>query len=198
MNCALNWKSLRTTFPLRILLFVFFCVFGCSIFRLPKFRLKTFPKYLSIGNPLVLINSSARLCSLAYSNGDQVSAIESLCKFCVTTSVEQFTSGSDYYSNPKSQMGTWVDHGALKALMDALDDTELNMDSEFAVFCSRTPVPIIASVSTSEYIDINLIVLPFGTQTSSFTYAPGTLLLYRSLVSVQRYAKMRIHTYLRI
>ena len=92
-------------------------------------------------------------------------------------------------------MGTWVDQGALKALMDELDDTELNMDSEFAVFCSRTPVPIIASVSTSEYIDINLIVLPFGTQTSSFTYAPGTLILYRSLASVQRYAKMRIHTY---
>ena len=162
---------------------------------MPKFRLKTAPKYLSRGNPLVLINSSARLCSLAYSKDDQVSAIESLCNFCVTTSVEQFTSGSDYYSNPKSQMGTWVDQGALKALMDELDDTELNMDSEFAVFCSRTPVPIIASVSTSEYIDINLIVLPFGTQTSSFTYAPGTLILYRSLASVQRYAKMRIHTY---
>jgi hypothetical protein len=85
-------------------------------------------------------------------------------------------------------MGTWVDKGALKALTDALDDTELNMDSEFAIFCSRTPVPIIASVSSSEYIDINLIVLPFDTQTSSFTYAPGTLIFYRSLVSVQRYA----------
>ena len=176
-------------FPIALLIIL--SSLGCTTLQIRKYGLKPIYNFLHAKKHSIIYNnnpsSALWLSSSNCSNiSDQVSAVESECKNCVTTSLEQFMSGSDYYSNPKSQMGTWVDKAALTALMDVLDDTELNMESEFTEFCGRSPVPIIASLSNSEYFDINLIVLPFGTQTSSFTYAPGTLIFYRSLVSVQR------------
>lgn len=119
-------------------------------------------------------------------NAPQANIVEALCKYCVSKSLQLYNSGSDYYSNPKPQMGTWIDREALKTMVDTLEDTELNQKSEFAMFCCKSPVPIIASMYSSDNVDINLIVLPHDSQSVPFTYAPGTLLFYRSLHNVNK------------
>lgn len=115
-------------------------------------------------------------------NKSQYSCLLSACNYCVSRSIDNFASGSEYYSNPKAQMGTWVDRDALSSVLATIMDTEINIKADFSSICMQSSIPIIGGIVSTEFFDINLVCLPSKMESPPFTYAPGTLQFYKSLV----------------
>lgn len=126
--------------------------------------------------------------------------IVELCDGCIEKSTDKFTSGNDYYSNPKPQMGTWIDQNCFRELALAIENSVPARDS-FVRFLTNSPVPVVAKACNSEQYDINLLHIPampteldqgmvvddqseerLRYAISPRRHAPGTVLIYKVLL----------------
>lgn len=100
---------------------------------------------------------------------------------CIQISREKFISGNDYYSNPKPQMGTWIDLEQIEHLMAVIDDIYLNSTSPMQSLLKNSKIPMLMMVNSSDEFDINVMHIPQGGRIPMRTHAAGTLLLYKVL-----------------
>lgn len=142
----------------------------------------------------LLRSRPARPCtalgSLLDSLGDKASS-------CYDVSMEKFNSGSDYQSNAKAQMGTWMDSSKLDELRELYNDIIIDSRSRpFKALVAAYDRSIEAkkrggddspSIITVQLLgqpqkfSLNLYLVPTGQQLPPRRHDPGTVLLYRIL-----------------
>ena len=111
--------------------------------------------------------------------------IINVCKNVVGGSYYKFSSGSEYYANPKPQMGSWLDQGLEETLLSTLNFTSINDSSNFVNFLTHSPTSIVSNVNISAInnndFELRLLYVPKETSLSISNYAPGTVIYYKAL-----------------
>lgn len=139
---------------------------------------------------VVLIMCIMAVCCFKYlfahsQPASKSSTFSSLRNFCIDglgSSAAQYESGSDYHSNPKPQMGTWIDPGIDDELFKRLDMLRMNKSSNFNAFMeSSYDIPIVANAIRSDEFDLNIIHLPTECSLPTRLHASGTVLFYKVL-----------------
>jgi hypothetical protein len=101
---------------------------------------------------------------------------------CVSTSISKFRSGDSYYSNPKDQMGTWIDQDQLLIVMDMLKNSTFSSANSFAPIILSSPECIhIEIISNSSIYALNFYHIPLNSSLPKLTHASGTVLLSSQL-----------------
>lgn len=110
--------------------------------------------------------------------------LDDVCHICIRASKQHFNSGSEYYSNPKSQMGSWIDENYKNDIIEIFDDICMNQTSELYKNTLRNfaDFPFCTDIfhSNSQY-SLTLFHLPSYTSVPKYSHEAGTFLAYKTL-----------------
>lgn len=113
-----------------------------------------------------------------------IDKLDDACLVCVRASKQRYSSGSEYYSNPKSQMGSWIDENYRNDVIEVLDDVCLNQTSELykKTLQDFSDFPFCTDIfhSSSQY-SLTLFHVPSYTHVPFYSHEAGTFLAYKTL-----------------
>jgi len=106
-------------------------------------------------------------------------------------SLEKFSTGSSYYSNPKAQMGTWLDASGLARVFALLNSTTFNREAAEEMYALSSTMKLLqfdlafptssSSSSSSPQYTLKLFHVPAYATLPARTHAEGTVLVYKKL-----------------
>lgn len=113
---------------------------------------------------------------------DSRNLIQNISESVAITSRLKFSTGHSESSNPKTQMGTWMDNSDLEIVSNALNDVILSPSSELAMEIANSSTPVILDLCPpSNLFSFTLFHIPPFQKMPSRRHHSGTIILYKSL-----------------
>ena len=119
-----------------------------------------------------------------------IEQFEEICSNLITISKNKYTNGSEYYSNPKSQMGSWIDNTLKEEVIDIFNDLTINTSNKTS---SALFTNVIDTKNYTYNVDIfhsnneytlTLHHIPPMLSTQSYSHEPGTFIAYKAIYGV--------------
>jgi ATP-dependent 26S proteasome regulatory subunit len=144
-------------------------------------------------NPLkVKLSKADRVFQMPPAGQDPLQELNALAAEVSQQSLEKFTSGSSYYSNPKAQMGTWLDAAGLARVFAVLNSTIFNTKAAEELYSLSSTMKVLqfdlafASSSSSfpsspPQYTLKLFHVPAYATLPTRSFAEGTVLVYKRL-----------------
>ena len=119
-----------------------------------------------------------------------IEQFEEVCSNLITISKNKYTNGSEYYSNPKSQMGSWIDNTLKEEVIDIFNDLTINTSNKTSTTLFTNVIDtknytynVDIFHSNNEYT-LTLHHIPPMLSTQSYSHEPGTFIAYKAIYGV--------------
>ena len=151
--------------------------------------------YATPNSPFKVRYDKARRVFNAFSGAEEergaetslLGVINQTCFDCVTESARKFREGDAYYSNPKVQMGTWLDGGHLARVVHVMNSTMMDPKSQ-QVFRRDTMQLLKISLTPGEgrQFTLTFFHVPAYAELPGRTHKEGTVTIYKALYGTGR------------
>ena len=119
-----------------------------------------------------------------------IEKFEEICSNLITISKNKYTNGSEYYSNPKSQMGSWIDNTLKEEVIDIFNDLTVNTSNKTSttlftnVLDTKNHIYNVDIFHSNNEYTLTLHHIPPMLSTQSYSHEPGTFIAYKAIYGV--------------